>query len=311
MATRPLPLIIDCDPGVDDAVMLMMALSSPALDVRAITTVAGNVPLSLTSRNARMIRQIMTRDDIPVFAGCPRPLLRAPVTAEEFHGETGIHGIDVFEPDTPLADGHAVQHLIQTLTQAAPSEYTLIVTGPMTNIAAAIVQVPGIAAGIDRIIAMAGADTAGGNITPFAEFNIFADPHAAAIVFESAISVSILSLDVTHTVRAEPARIERLRRIRSPRADTMADLLDAANTLEERWKPGLKAPMHDPSTIAYVLAPDLFTARKTTVSVNTTSDVRFGQTTLSRAESGPHLWATSADADGFFALIETLIGAAP
>lgn len=289
--------------------MLMMALSSPQLDVRAITTVAGNVPLHLTSRNARMMRQIMDRPDIPVFAGCPGPMLRPPVTAEDFHGETGIHGIEVFEPEAPLSETHAVQHLIDTLLSASEAEYTLVVTGPMTNIAAALVQSPQIARGINQIIAMAGADSAGGNITPFAEFNMFADPHAAAIVFNSGIRTQILSLDVTHTVRAEPHRIERLRAIGKPHAMTMADLLTAANSLEERWKPGLKAPMHDPSTIAYLLAPELFQTKSTTVTMVTDTGVRFGQTRLSHDTNGAHIWVTHADEDRFFALIEQLMEA--
>ena len=307
--TTPLPLIIDCDPGVDDAVMLMMALSAPQFDVRAITVVAGNVPLHLTSRNARMMRQIMDRPDIPVFAGCPGPMLRPPVTAEEFHGETGIHGIDVFEPDAPLANAHAVQHLIDTLGAASPREYTLAVTGPMTNIAAALIQAPHIKRGIKQVVAMAGADKGGGNITPFAEFNIYADPHAAAIVFGSGIPMTVLSLDVTHTVRAEPARIDSLRSLSTQHADTMIDLLEAANTLENRWKPGLKAPMHDPSVIAYLLSPHLFDTKQTRVAVETTAGVRFGQTRLSYLPDGPHTWATHADADGFFTLIEQLMGA--
>lgn len=306
--TSPFPLIIDCDPGVDDAVMLMMALRAPQLDVRAITTVAGNVPLRLTSRNARMMRQIMDRPDIPVFAGCPIPILRPTVTAEEFHGETGIHGIDVFEPDAPLASPHAVQYMIDTLSAASPSEYTLAVTGPMTNIAAALIQAPHIKHGIKQIVAMAGADTSGGNITPFAEFNMYADPHAAAIVFNSGAPMTVLSLDVTHTVRAAPARIDSLRAVNTPHAETMANLLQASNTLEDRWKTGLKAPMHDPSVIAYMLAPHLFETKQTTVSMDTISDVRFGQTRLSRTSDGPHTWVTQADADGFFALIEQLMG---
>ncbi|MCA8900903.1 MAG: nucleoside hydrolase [Hyphomonas sp.] len=301
------PLIIDCDPGVDDAVMLMMALASPALDVRAITTVAGNVPLHLTSRNARMMCQLMDRPDVPVFAGCSRPILRTPVTAEDFHGESGIAGLDPFEPDTPLATGHGVVHLMETLRAAAPGEYTIIVTGPMTNIAAALVLDPSIARGISRLILMAGADTEGGNITPFAEFNVFADPHAAAIVMDSGIPATVLSLDVTHTVRAEPERIAQLKALKAPKAPIMVNLLEAANDLESRWKEGLKAPMHDPSTIAFLLAPHLFGTRPARVTVVTDSGEVFGQTRPAPMAGGPHDWVTAADADGFFQLIEDLL----
>tara|TARA_R110000787_G_scaffold50916_1_gene120948 strand:- start:3151 stop:4116 length:966 start_codon:yes stop_codon:yes gene_type:complete len=304
MAQRP--IIIDCDPGVDDAVMLMMALASPALDVRAITTVAGNVPLNLTSRNARMMCQIMDRAELPVFAGCPRPILREPVTAEHFHGDSGIAGLDPFEPDTPLAAGHAVQFLIDTLRAAKPGEYTIVVTGPLTNIATAIIMAPDISRGIDRLVIMGGADTEGGNITPFAEFNIFADPHAATVVFDSGIPATVLNLDVTHQVRAEPERLAAMGKLSGPRVAIMVQLLEAANVLEARWKEGRMTPMHDPSTIAWLLAPDLFESRQAIVTVDTAAGDRFGQTRVALSDDGPHEWVTKADADGFFVLVEQL-----
>ena len=303
------PIIIDCDPGVDDAVMLMMALASPALDLRAITTVAGNVPLRLTSRNARMMCQIMDRPDVPVFAGCPRPILREPVTAEHFHGDSGVAGLEPFEPDAPLAAGHAVTHLIDTLRSAAPGEYTIVVTGPLTNLATAIVMAPDIARGIDQLVIMGGADSEGGNITPTAEFNIFADPHSAAVVLDSGVPSTLLSLDVTHQVRAEPERLVPLRNLPGARPAIMVQLLEAANVLEARWKEGRMTPMHDPSTIAYLLAPHLFKSRKATVSVETADGPHFGQTRLSTEAEGPHTWVTQADADGFFALVEGLMTA--
>jgi len=302
-----LPVLIDCDPGVDDAVMLMMALASDRLDVRAITTVAGNVPLRLTSRNARMMCQLMGRGDVPVYAGCPRPILRKPVTAEDFHGESGIAGLDPFEPDAPLATGHAVTFLVDTLKAASPGEYTLVVTGPMTNIAAALVLDPSIAQGISRLVLMTGADSEGGNITPFSEFNVYADPHAAEIVFASGIPATVMSLDVTHTVRAELPRIERLKQVKTERAAIMVRLLEAGNVMEGRWKEGRKSPMHDPSTVAFLLAPHLFEAKATTVSVVTEDGEQFGQTRLAAASGGPHDWVTSADADGFFDLIADLM----
>jgi inosine-uridine nucleoside N-ribohydrolase len=305
-----LPILIDCDPGVDDAVMLMMALASDRLDVRAITTVAGNVPLRLTSRNARMMCQLMGRGDVPVYAGCPRPILRKPVTAEDFHGESGIAGLNPFEPDAPLAKGHAVTFLVDTLKAANPGEYTLVVTGPMTNIAAALVLDPSIAQGISRLVLMAGADSEGGNITPFSEFNVYADPHAAEIVFSSGIPATVMSLDVTHTVRAELPRIERLKQIKTERATIMVRLMEAGNDLEGRWKEGRKSPMHDPSTVAFLLAPHLFKAKATTVSVATEECEHFGQTRLATAPGGPHDWVTSADADGFFDLIANLMARA-
>ena len=303
-----IPLIIDCDPGVDDAVMLMMALASPQLDVRAITTVAGNVPLHLTSRNARMMCDLMGRRDIPVHAGCPRPMVRKPVTAEDFHGESGIAGLDPFEPETPLASGHGVNALIEALRAAGPEGLSVVTTGPMTNLATALVMAPDIAGKIDQLVVMGGADSEGGNITPFAEFNVFADPHAAAIVFDCGAPATILSLDVTHQVRALDAYLDPFRGMAGERADILVRLLEAANALEEKWK-GKRTPMHDPSTIAFLLAPHLFEGRKADVTVETESGVRFGQTRPSKLETGQHSWITKADADGFFALVKDLLEA--
>jgi purine nucleosidase len=311
MTAAPLPVLIDCDPGIDDAVMLMMAFAARRLDVQSVTTVAGNVPLRLTSRNARMICELMGRSDVPVHAGCPRPMLRQPVTAEDFHGPTGISGLELFEPARPLAPGHGVADLIARLRRAAPQSLSLVITGPMTNLACALVMDPGITAGVREVIIMGGADLAGGNITPQAEFNIFADPHAAAIIFDCGLPVTVLSLDVTHQVRAEPARIARLRAIRGENALRMASLLEAANRLEGRWRPGMNAPMHDPSTIAWMLAPEIFESKPARVQVMTRPGKSFGRTIVHVSKSGPHRWVTHADADAFFDLIERLMRDAP
>lgn len=310
MTTPALPLIIDCDPGIDDAVMLMMALRSPRLDVKCITAVAGNVPLRLTSRNARMVCERMGRPDIPVHAGCPRPMLRTPVTAEDFHGDSGIQGIEIFEPKAPLAAGHAVDAIIRQLKAAPAKSTTVVITGPMTNIACALVMAPEISASICELVIMGGADTEGGNITPTAEFNIFADPHAAAIVLDSGIPATLLSLDASHQVRATEARIARLAGLPGPEPAMMVSLLEAANALETRARPGTKVPMHDPSTIAWILAPEAFEAKRCRVSVVTRPGKEFGRTKVKDMKRGPHRWVTRADADAFFGLIETLLGGA-
>lgn len=308
---RPLPLLIDCDPGIDDAVMLMMALGSPRFDVRAITTVAGNVPLRLTSRNARLVCERLGRPDIPVFAGCPRPLLRVPVTAEDFHGESGIYGIEITEPKAPLQPGHAVEEIVRLLKAAPEKSITLVITGPMTNIACALVMAPEIAGHIRELVIMGGADTEGGNITPHAEFNIFADPHAAAIVLETGLPATILSLDASHQVRATQDRIARIAALPGPRAAMMASLLNAANNLETRARPGTKVPMHDPSTIAWLLAPEMFETLQCRVTVNVKPGKEFGRTRVKPSKKGPHRWVTKADADAFFARIEDILKAAP
>jgi purine nucleosidase len=309
MTDTPLPLIIDCDPGIDDAVMLIMTFLSPRLNVEAITTVAGNVPLAFTSRNARMVCERMDRTDIPVHAGCPRPMARKMVTAEDFHGESGIAGMDVFEPKAPLAAGHAVNVLIDKLSAPPKGGYTVILSGPMTNLATALIMAPQIAKGIRELVVMGGADTAGGNITPTAEFNIYADPHAAAIVFDAGLPTVVLALDATHQVRAEQARVDRIRALPGRNAALMADLLDAANRLELRWRPGMQVPMHDPSTVGWVLAPHLFQTKRCRVSVVTRPGRDFGRTRVKDGPRGPHRWVTVADADGFFALVEDLLKA--
>lgn len=280
--------------------MLILALAQPDLDIRAITTVAGNVPLSLTCRNARMMTDLMGRTDLPVHAGCAAPLLREPVTAEDFHGESGISGIEPFEPQTEIAAKHGADAIIQHARDAGPNALTLIVTGPMTNIALALSQAPDIQDNIKEFIIMGGADAAGGNITPTAEFNIYADPHAAQIVFNSQLPTRILSLDVTHQVRATDDRIAKVACIASPHARLMLDLLNAANALEARWKEGQKAPMHDPSTLIALLAPDLFQGRRGLVTVNSHLGDHYGQTNFAPGPDGPHLWYDRVDPEGFF-----------
>ncbi len=280
--------------------MLILALTRRDLDVRAITTVAGNVPLSLTCRNARMLTDLMDRADLPVHAGCSRPMSREPVTAEDFHGISGISGIEPFEPKTPVAPGHAVKAIIAHARAASPKGLTLVITGPMTNIAFALNIAPDIHANIKELIVMGGADAAGGNITPTAEFNIFADPHAAQIVFDAALPTRILSLDVTHQVRATDVQLAKIGQVSTPYAALMLNLLHAANTLEARWKAGQKAPMHDPSTLVALLNPDLFEGRRGTACVNVQSGGSFGQTTFIPTPDGPHFWYDSVQEDAFF-----------
>ena len=191
------PLIIDCDPGQDDAVALLLALASPdEFDLIGITAVAGNVPLALTESNARRIRDLAGRPEVPVYAGCSRPLVREPETAEYIHGPTGIDGADLPEPSRPAEAAHAVDYLVDTLA-AATEPVTLATLGPLTNVALAIVKDPAILANVREIVTMGGAIGLG-NVTPAAEFNIHADPHAAHVVFEAGVPLTMIGLDVTH-----------------------------------------------------------------------------------------------------------------
>lgn len=279
-----LPLIVDCDPGVDDAIALLLALAaSEEFNILGITTVAGNVPLALTQQNALKICELAGRSDIKVFAGCPRPLLLPLLTAEHVHGMTGLEGVDFPEPQMKLQPQHAVQFLIEQLA-SAQSPITLATLGPLTNIAVALIQAPAIAASIERIVVMGGAVTQG-NVTPAAEFNIYVDPHAAKVVLEAGLDLTLISLDVTHQVLSTPERLEALRALGTPVGAAAASLLSCYGTADaERYGlPG--SPLHDPCVIAYLLAPELFSGRQLRVDVEIHSPLTLGQTLVDRWQS--------------------------
>jgi purine nucleosidase len=221
-----LKIIIDTDPGQDDAAAIMLALGSPEIDLLGITTVAGNVPLELTARNARIICEMSGRTDVKVFAGADGPLQGTQVTAEHVHGRTGLDGPELFEPSFPLQDGHAVDFIIDTLMEEASGTVTLCPIGPLTNIALALQKQPEIAGRIQQIVLMGGGYFAQGNVTPSAEFNIYADPDAAAIVFAAGSPIVMLPLDVTHKVLTTQPRIERIRAVGNRAALAMVKMLE-------------------------------------------------------------------------------------
>ncbi|MEO1553401.1 MAG: nucleoside hydrolase [Pseudomonadota bacterium] len=301
-------VLIDCDPGLDDAVALLAAFGDKDLDVVALTTVAGNVNGVQTAINARIIRDLIG-SDVPVCTGAPRPLLREPVTAEDFHGSTGLGNLPFPAPQKPLSRAHAVNMIIRTCRAARTAPITLIVTGPMTNIALALVMQPSICDGIEEIVVMAGADTEGGNITPFAEFNVFADPHAAAIVFDANVPVRCLSLDVTHDIRTTPTRLDWVRAVKTEQARVAASLLEASCKLEFSANGARDAPLHDPSTVLAVTRPDLFRGRRARVEVVTEPGEQFGRTIPHFQDDGHVLWYEHADGDAVFKHMCTQLGA--
>jgi len=300
-------LIIDCDPGVDDAVALFLAFASRDLEILAVTTVGGNVGADLTARNARIIRQIAGREDVPVHAGAARPLFRPPVEADHFHGESGLGDLTVFEPAAPLAPGHAADVIIQTVMAQAAGSVTLAVTGPMTNVALAFLREPAIVGRLAQVVVMGGARTEGGNITASAEYNIYADPHAAQVVFSSGCRCVVLGLDATHQVRATAERVAALRALATPAALAAAEVIDFSNGIERDIVGGKSAPLHDPCVIAYVLAPKLFTARPCKLEVETGSALTLGHTAVDFRLADPGAatiqWVTEVDADGVFDLL--------
>ena len=304
----PRKLIIDCDPGQDDAVALFLALSSPdELDVLGITTVAGNVPLELTQRNARMMCDIARCRDMPVFAGCDRPMLIDAITAEYIHGETGIDGVDVFEPETPLQAQHAVDFIIETLLDAEGESVTLVPTGPMTNIATAIRREPAVLDHVEQIVAMGGAMREGGNRSPSAEFNILADPHAADIVYNCGRPVTAMGLDVTHQVLSTRERVARIRALNNPVAEATAGMLSFFHRYDTKKYGTEGAPLHDPCTVAWLLRPELFVTRRCNVSVEKESALTRGHTAVDFwhvTDRPPNVdWTYEVDADGFYDLL--------
>ncbi len=303
----PRSIIIDADPGHDDAVALLLALASPELDTLGITTVAGNVPLALTSRNALGVVELAGRDDVPVYAGADKPLVRAPVSAEHVHGQSGLGGVSLPEPTRPLAIENAVDFIIRTLREKPAGSVTLCALGPLTNLALALMQAPKIAARLREIVLMGGAYGAGGNITPCAEFNIYADPHAAQVVFRCGAPIVMLPLDVTHQVVSTRQRIAAIGELGNNAGRTVAQLLSfAASTGVENYG-GDGAPLHDPCVVAYLLRPELFAGRHLNVEIETGSALTMGMTVADWwGVSGRAANATfmrSVDAPGFYALL--------
>ncbi|MDH3304141.1 MAG: nucleoside hydrolase [Gammaproteobacteria bacterium] len=304
----PRPIIIDCDPGQDDAVALFLAMSSPdELDILGITTVAGNVPLALTQRNARMMCDIAGRTAIPVFAGCERPIVREAITAEYIHGNTGIDGVDVFEPETPLQEKHAVEFIVETLLTADEHSVTLVPTGPLSNIATAIEKEPAILQHVREIVVMGGAMREGGNRSPSAEFNVLADPQAADIVFSCGRPITVMGLDVTHQVLSTRERVARIRALGNAVAEATAGMLSFFHRYDTGKYGSEGAPLHDPCTIAWLLDPGLFQTRACNLSVETESELTMGHTAVDfwHVTDRPRNvhWTYAVDANGFYELL--------
>jgi len=301
-------IIIDCDPGQDDAVMLLLALACPdEFDILGITTVAGNVPLDLTQRNARIMCELAGRTDVPVYAGCNKPMKHELITAENVHGKTGIDGVEVYEPSMPLQDQHAVDFIIETLLAADDNSVTLVPTGPLTNIGQAISREPDILPRIREIVLMGGAMREAGNTTPSAEFNILEDPDAAQIVMHCGRPVTIAPLDVTHQALVSRKRIEQIRALDSPVGTAVVGMMEFFNRFDSEKYGSDGAPLHDPCTIAYLLKPELFEGKLCNVEIETGSRLARGHTAVDfwgvtdRVRNAN--WLYKIDADGFFELL--------
>ncbi len=317
-ASAPRPIVIDCDPGHDDALALLLALGAPAeLELLAVTAVAGNAPLALTERNARKVLALAGRSDIPVYAGCARPLVRAPINAD-YGGATGLDGYELPEPVVPLAPGHAVDALIELLRSRPAGTLTLCPIGPLTNVAMAMVKAPEIVPRIQEIVLMGGAIGLG-NVTPAAEFNVFVDPEAADVVFRAGVPLVMCGLDLTRQALVTPARLAAIRALGTPVGAAVTGLLEAYNG-DQTHGGALGAPLHDPCVIAYLLRPELFRGRDCHVAIETRSELTLGRTVVDwqgrgrldrGAEPADAKVLNELDADGFFALLTERLARLP
>jgi purine nucleosidase len=301
-------IIIDTDPGQDDAVAILLALASPEeIEVLGIVAVAGNVSLAQNARNARKVIELAQRTDVPVYAGCERPIKRMLVTAEHVHGQTGLDGPDLPEPQTGLQPQHGVDFIIEKLLAEPAASVTLATLGPLTNIAMAMVKAPAIIPRIKRIVMMGGAYFEVGNITPTAEFNIYVDPEAADVVLRSGVEIVMVPLDVTHQVLATKERIAAIRANGNAASTAVTAMLEFSERFDlgkYGW-PG--APLHDPCVMAYLIDPTLFEGRHINVMVETASELTVGMTVADywgvtdRPKNCTYL--RSVDADRFYALL--------
>ncbi|HRO01775.1 MAG TPA: nucleoside hydrolase, partial [Nitrobacter sp.] len=269
-------IIIDSDPGQDDAVAILLALASQELDVLGITAVAGNVPLRLTEKNARKICELAGKPETRAV----RPLMRPLVTAEEVHGQTGLNGPDLPEPAMKLQPQHAVDFIVETLLKEDSGTVTLCPLGPLTNIALALIREPKIATRIKQIVLMGGGFFEGGNVTPAAEFNIYVDPHAADVVLRSGVPIVMMPLDVTHKALTTAKRIAAFRALGNRAGVATAQMLEFFERFDEEKYGTDGGPLHDPCVIAYLLQPELFKGRRCNVTVETGSELTMGMTVI-------------------------------
>ena len=299
-------IIIDTDPGQDDAVAILLALASPELEVLGITTVAGNVPLALTTRNAQLIVGL-SGQTVPIVAGRDRPLNRQLVTAEYVHGQTGLDGIDLGEPHVPVTPGDGVDFIIDTLRREAPGTVTLVPIGPLTNIAAAFARAPDIIPRVQQVVLMGGAYFEVGNVTPTAEFNIYVDPEAAAQVLNSGVDVVMMPLDVTHKALTSADWLAGLRALGTRAGEAVASWTDFFERYDREKYGSEGAPLHDPCTIAYLIRPELFSGRRINVEIETEGRFTTGMTVADwwgvTGREPNALFIRDIDREGFFTLL--------
>lgn len=282
---KPIPLIMDCDPGLDDAIAILLALAHPeSFHLLGITTVAGNGPAKQTQENARRICELAGRQDIQVFTGCPRPMFLKPssdsnYTGADIHGETGLGGCRLPSPTMALQSLHAVSFIRQTLLDF-PEKVTIAASGPLTNIACALIMEPSLKDKIEKIVLMGGVIGLG-NITPSAEYNFYCDPHAASVVFKSGIPLVMIGLDATRQTQTSEPWLKKIEALETPVSQAVVDMLSYYHRPEALLEPGVKGGvLHDPNIIAYLLNPELYKGREVYVDIDVSPTILAGRSTV-------------------------------
>lgn len=301
-------VIFDTDPSPDDAVAFLAAIASPeALRVLAITTVAGNVPVELTSRNALRALELANRTGVPVYAGASAPLARPLVTAEHVHGRTGFDGYNLPEPKTPLHPGFAPDVIVDLVMSRPAGTVTLCCLAPLTNVALALAQEPRLASHLADIVLMGGSMSEAGNITPAAEFNFYVDPEAAAQVFASGAAITMIPLDCTHQALITDARLETLRAAGTPVGIAFYHLLEWNKRFDRAKYGWAGGPLHDATVTAWLLSPGLFAGRRVRVDIECASPLTLGASVIDwwgvTAKAPNALVLRTIDAEAYFQLI--------
>lgn len=308
-------IIIDTDPGLDDAVALLLAFAAAdELEVLGIVAVAGNLPLALTERNARRVCELAGRLDIPIYAGCARPIMHPLATATDIHSDPRLEAV-LPEPTIPLQSQNGVDFLVDIVRSAEPGTVTLCALGPLTDIAVALVKAPEVAGRIRELVVMGGACFELGNVTPAAEFNIHVDPHAAAIVVESGMPITMIPLDVTHRLLSTPPRLAAIRALGNRCGPAVAALL---TSFEENRRARFSArsrALHDPAVIAYLLRPALYSGREVNVAIETASPLTMGMTVVDwwgvTGRTANVRFMNTVDPKGFYGLLTEKLALLP
>ncbi len=305
-------IILDCDPGHDDAVAILLALGNPEIDLIGVTTVGGNQSLDKVTYNARAVLEKAHATHIPVHAGCDRPILRSQEVAASIHGESGLDGVELPVPTRPLEDMHAVNYIIKTIMESDPQTITLVPTGPLTNIALACRLEPRIVERVKEVVLMGGGYHRG-NWSAVAEFNIKVDPEAAHIVFNEPWPLTMVGLDLTHQALCTPAVQKRIEEIDTPLAHFVSGLMDSFRKAYQDNQDFQDPPVHDPCTIAYLIDSAVVQTRRCPLDVEIHSELTLGMTVADLRGPEPSAKdchtqvATKLDFDKFWDLVTDAI----